>query len=359
MSKLTDVISKINKEYKEELIGNNNIKTKDFTRIPLSTPALSYIFRGGLPLTITQILGEPSSGKSTLCYSIVGNAQRLFKEQYEQEIAELEPKTTKEAQQKLATLKERGHRKVVYVDVEYTSDDEWMTKNGVDLDDLIFLAPTKQSAEEIFQMILDIIESDGVGLVVLDSVPALTSQAAMDKTLMEKTYCGISAPMTSFCNKLLTYCNKYNTGFIFCNQPRQDISGYNRIMYNGGQMLRHTFSLHLFLKKDSFIDEDYNELKSHPEFAAGNLVAVEILKMKGLKPDRRMCKFSISYSDGIDGLNDTITMAIGLGIIERSGAWYSMGENKWQGKANVIKDLRNNKDLYNEVHNLVIEKCLV
>nr|DAN24132.1 MAG TPA: Protein recA [Caudoviricetes sp.] len=365
MSKLDEIISKINKENKEELIGKSNIKTKEFKRIPLTTPALSYIFRGGLPNTIIQLLGEPSSGKSTLCYSITGQAQKLFKKEWEDEVAELKAieKPNKEQQLKLSKLEERGHKKCLYVDVEYTSEDSWMVKNGVDLDDLVFLAPTSQSAEEIFQMILDIMESDGIGLVVLDSIPALTSQQAMDKSLTEKTYCGISGSLTTFCSKLLTYCKKYDCGFIFCNQPRIDVSGYHRIMYNGGQMLKHTFSINLYLKKGSYLDENYNELKSHPEEAKGQITEVEALKLKGVKPDRRMCKVVIDFENGIDGLGDVATMAIGMNILVKAGAWISYSANsgeelKWQGKANLIKELRENKELYQEIYDKVMQEVV-
>ena len=193
--------------------------------------------------------------------------------------------------------------------------------------------------------------------MVLDSVPALVSAQSMDKTMMEKTYAGISAPMSTFCSKLLPLCNKHKCGFIFVNQPRQDLSGYNRVLYNGGQMLKHTIQINMLLKKGSYIDENYNELKSHPEEAAGNLVECEVLKNKATKPDRHMCKYTIDYSSGIEGINDTVTMAIGFGIIIRTGAWYNFKDYKWQGKANMVNELRENKELYNEVYELVMEEC--
>lgn len=341
MSNLSSIISDINKKYKFEIIGKSKIKEREYNMIPCASPALSYIFHGGLPNTIIQLLGMPSSGKSTLAYSICGQAQKLFKKQWEE------------------SDKSRDVRKVLYIDLEYTTNNEWLEKNGVDVDELLFIAPQNQTAEEIFQICLDVIDSGDIGLVVLDSVPALVSQQAMDKTIMEKTYAGISSAMTTFCSKLLPLCNRHKCGFIFVNQPRIDMGGYNRVMFPGGQMLKHTFSINIMLKKGAYLDENYNELKAHPEDAHGNLVEVEVLKNKATKPDRRMSRFSISYDSGIDGLNDTVIMSVGIGIVQKSGSWYVYnfnGDNlKWQGKANMIKELKTNKVIFDSIYEKVME----
>ena len=359
MSRLDEVIKDINKKIGFNMVGGSVVKQRDYKMIPSRTPALSYLFHGGIPRTIIELIGAESSGKSSTAYMIVGEVQKQLKQEWEDEVAELESidKPTKEQQLNLSKLKEIGHKKVVYLDCEFTTTEDWMRVNGVDVDDLIYIAPDNQTAETLMQILLDLLDSEGVGFIVLDSVPALVSQQAMDKTMSEKTYAGISAPMSTFCSKLLPRCNKYNAGFIFIQQMREDLGGYNRIITPGGKMLKHTCSIRMLLKKSTLLDENYNELKSHCELASGNVVEVEVIKNKATKPDRRMCKFTIDYNRGIEGLPDTVTMAIGFGIIIRTGAWYSFKDYKWQGKANVVKELRENKELYNEIHELVMEEC--
>lgn len=359
MSNLTETIDKINKSYGFKMVGGAETKQKKYRTFQSTTPSISYLFRGDIPRTTIQLLGMPSGGKSTTAYMMCGQAQKQLKKEWQDEVDELEQlaKPNKEQQLRLSYLKERGHQRVAYLDIEFSTTEEWLEINGVDTEDLIYIAPENQTAEQLFQICLDLIASDGIGLMVLDSVPALVSSQSMEKTMMEKTYAGISAPMSTFCSKLLPLCNKHKCGFIFVNQPRQDLSGYNRVLYNGGQMLKHTIQVNMLLKKGAYIDENYNELKSHCELANGNVVEVEILKNKATKPDRHMCKFTIDYNRGIEGLPDTITMAIGFGIIIRTGAWYNFKDYKWQGKANVVKELRENKELYNEIHELVMEEC--
>jgi len=361
LSKLDEVIKDINKKIGFNMVGGSVVKQRDYKMIPSRTPSLSYLFHGGIPRTIIELIGAESSGKSSTAYMIVGEVQKQLKQEWEDEVAELESieKPTKEQQLKLSKLKEIGHKKVVYLDCEFTTTEDWMRVNGVDVDDLIYIAPDNQTAETLMQILLDLLDSEGVGFIVLDSVPALVSQQAMDKTMSEKTYAGISAPMSTFCSKLLPRCNKYNAGFIFIQQMREDLGGYNRIITPGGKMLKHTCSIRMLLKKSTLLDENYNELKAHPEEAMGNMVEVEVIKNKATKPDRRLAKYSIMYDTGIDGLLDTLNMSIGLGIVIKAGAWLSYSSNsgeelKWQGKAKLIEELRNNKELFNEIYEKVM-----
>lgn len=361
MSKLDDVIKSVNKQYGFSIVGKVDVKKRDYSRIPFVTPTLSYLFRGGLPRTVVELAGVPSAGKSTLCYSICGEAQKLFKQEWEQEIEELEAidKPKKDDANRLSYLKERGYQKVVYLDSEFSSDADWMTLNGVDVDDLIFIAPENQTAEQLFQIMLDLIDSDGIGLVVLDSIPALVSQQLMAKTMEEKTMGGISGPLSVFSSKLLPMCHKHNCAFIGINQTRDDISGYHQVITPGGRMWRHSCSLRLLIRKGKYYDENYKELTSHCEQAVGNYAEVEVLKNKATKPDRRVTKFSITYDCGVDGLNDCFEMAVALGIFDKSGAWYSeLNENdepktdndgnllKWQGKAKSMQYIKSHEDYY-------------
>lgn len=368
MSKLDDVLMKVKKDYGKNLIGKLEETKKEYKRIPLVTPALAYLFRGGLPRTIIELVGAESSGKSSCSYAICGMAQKILKEEYEEELQKLQSidKPTKDQKEQLAQLLERGYQKVVYLDHEFSSDPEWMEKNGVDVEDLIYIRPEGQTAEQLFQIILDLMDSGGVGCVVLDSIPAFVSKQAAEKTMEEKTYAGISGPLSVFSDKMMPLQKKYGILFIGVNQPRDDMVGYHRLITPGGRMWKHACSIRLLFKKGDYYDEKYAILKAHPEEAAGNYVEVEVVKNKATKPDRRMCKFSITYDKGVDGYNDTINLAIAFGIITKAGAWFSIIDNngevlvdtdnapmKWQGLSNVLAYMRTHEEEYKEIYNKV------
>lgn len=369
MAKLDEIVKNINKKYGFDIIGKSEVKKREFATFPFRTPALTFLFRGGMPRTVIELLGLPSSGKSSLCYSICGSAQKVLKQEYEAELNRLQEikKPTKEEKERLAYLLERGAKKVVYLDNEFSSDEEWMTKNGVNVDELLYIAPENQSAEQLFDIILDLIKSDGVGLVVIDSLPAMVSQQAMEKTMEEKTYGGISKPLSEFCSKVLPLCNKYKCSLIGINQTRDDMSGYNRVISPGGRQWRHTTFIRMILKHGKYYDDTYKELNAHPEVAYGNLVEVEVIKNKATKPDRHLCKFSITYDCGVDGLNDTFEMGVALNLIDKGGAWYSiLGEDgepkeyngttlKFQGKKNFIAFMKENPDFADELRKQVEE----
>ena len=165
MSKLDDVIKDLNKKYKFNIVGKADIKKRNYETIPFVTPTLSYVFHGGMPRTIIELLGLPQGGKSTLCYSLCGEAQKLFKKEYDDEVASLQAidKLKATERDRLNYLLERGAQKVVYLDSEFSSDEDWMTLNGVDMESIIFIAPENQTAEQLFQIILDLMSTDGIG----------------------------------------------------------------------------------------------------------------------------------------------------------------------------------------------------
>lgn len=375
MSKLDEVIKGINSKFKQNLVGKLKDTRLTYDRIPFVSPALSYLFRGGLPRGIAvELLGIFSSGKSTFSYSICGEAQKLFKKEYEEEMRtfddklENNKKLSKTENERYLYLKDRGYQKVAYLDHEFSSSKDWMEKNGVDVDDLIFIDPDGQTAEELLQIILDLIDSDGIGLVVIDSIPALVSNQSMEKTLDEKTYAGISSVLSTFSQKVLPKLSKHKCTLIGINQPRDDLSGYHQLISPGGRMWKHICFIRLLLRKGGYYDDTYKDLKAHPDEAYGNYSEVEVVKNKATKPDRHLTKFSISYDKGVDGYNDTFNMAVTMGIIQKGGAWYSYedengnikvdsegNEIKWNGKSKAMEYLKEHNDTYTEIYNKVLE----
>ena len=372
MSKLDMLIKDFNKQYKEE-IAARGIPLIQTQKIPFSSPRANYMLYGGLPRgRIIEFAGEENGGKTTTALDIVANAQPLFDEEWEQEIKDLESidKRKKEQQTRLDYLKARGPEQVVYADCENTLDEDWARNLGVDTDKMVLLKPQSQTAEQIFEMLLQMMETDEVGLVVIDSLGVMLSAQAYEKTMEEKTYGGIAAALTLFSKKAELLCSKYNCTLIGINQMRENMnSPYGGMITTGGKGWKHNCSIRLMFQKGSYIDERGNEIKRSAETPAGNQVLISIAKTKVCKPDRRVGYYTLNYHTGIDKIADTIEVALKYGIINQAGAWFTFidietgeiitdeeGEDlKVQGKPNLIEYLQNDPHLYNEISEKVSE----
>ena len=370
MSKLDILIKDFNKQYKEE-IAARGIPRIETQKIPFSSPRANYMLYGGIPRgRIVEFAGEENGGKTTTALDIVANAQILFQEEWEKEIKDLEAidKKKKEQQARLDYLKARGAKQVVYSDCENTLDEEWAQNLGVDTDKLILLKPQSQTAEQIFEMLLQMIETDEVGLVIIDSLGVMLSAQAYEKTMEERTYGGIAAALTLFSKKAELSCTKYNCTLIGINQMREDMnSPYGGMITTGGKGWKHNCSVRLMFQKGAYIDERGNELKRSAESPAGNLVMINIAKTKVCKPDRRVGFYTLNYDNGIDIIADTVEVALKYGIIQQAGSWFNFvdidtgeiiadGEGeviKLQGKPNVIEYLEDNQYLFNEIYNKI------
>lgn len=366
MGKLDVLIKDFNKQYREE-IAARGIARIQVARIPFSSPRANYMLYGGLPRgRIVEFAGEENGGKTTSALDAVANAQKLFKEEWQKEIDDLEAieKRKKEQDARLTYLKSRGPKQAVYLDCENTLDEDWAMLLGVNVDEMMVIKPMSQTAEQLFEMVLQIMETDEAGIVVIDSLGVMLSAQAYEKSMEEKTYGGIAAPLTLFSKKAELLCIKYNCTLIGINQMREDMkSPYGGMTTTGGKGWKHNCSLRLMFQKGSFIDESCNEIKRSSESPAGNLVSMNLVKTKICKPDRRIGFYTLNYTYGIDVLNDTVELAIKYGIINKAGAWFTFvdietGEFitddedeiiKLQGKANVLEYLQENEHLFEEI----------
>lgn len=360
MSKLDLVVKSINKKY--ENVISTGIPEIKVDRIRFSSPNLNYMTFGGIPRgAITEFAGETGGGKTTTALDIVSNAQKLF----EEETTENEPT-----------------KKVVYVDCENTLDEGWAKKLNVDIDNMILLRPFKQTAEQIFQMVIELIETGEVGLVVIDSLAVMVSQQAYDKTMEENTYGGISKPLTLFGAKCIPILKRTNCALLAINQIREDMAGFGRTIIPGGKAWGHDCSLILVFKKGDYIDENCNSIKRSSSSPAGNLVNIAILKTKVCPPTRLNGYYTLKYATGVDIVNDTVELATYYDIIQKGGAWYSIIDTetgeimqeafetkdeegsdaiglqdlKFQGKASLLEYLKENKEIFNLIYEQVMKK---
>lgn len=298
MTDLDTLFQDFNKKYKDE-IGCKGISSVKYPRIPFTSPRANYMLYGGLPRNrMIEFFGDYSSGKTTTALDIVANAQKLF-------------------------IEENEGKHVLFVDTEHTLDYDWARKLGVNVENLYVLAPHTQSAEQIFQMILDTVETGSVGLIVLDSLANLTSQQEAEKTMEEKTMAGISAPLTRFARTLCPLLAQYKCTFIGINQVRMDLNNmYNLYNTPGGKGWQLNCSVRLFFKAGDFFDENGKELNQKAETPAGNQVQMRIKKTKICKPDRRLGSYNLWYDKGIDKTSDLFDIAQKEGIIQGKG-WYT------------------------------------
>ena len=365
MGKLDSLVQDFNKKYKEE-IAAKGIKRIETQKIPFSSPRLNYMLYGGLPRgRLIEFAGEEGGGKTTSALDAAANAQYMFREEWEKELQELEAiqKPTKEQQTRITYLKNRGPKQVVYADCENTLDEDWAALIGVDVSSMYILRPQSQSAEEIFEMLLNMIETDEVGLVVIDSFGVMLSAQAYEKTIEEKTYGGIAAALTLFSKKAVMLCQKTGTTLIGINQMREDMnSPYSAFKTTGGKAWKHNCSVRLMFQKGAFLDSNGAEMKRSADEPKGNQVMVSVAKTKVCKPDRRTGFYTLKYDTGIDALTDLVETALRYGIINQSGSWFNFvdldtgeimqdanGETiKVQGKLGVV-DMLDDDDIFRDI----------
>ena len=308
MTEIDSLIAEVNKKYKTEIIRKaSDLKSVEF--IPYTSPMMNYLTRGGVPVDrMIELVGLPQSGKTTTALDIIANFQKKYPDRY-----------------------------CVYLDAENTLDKEWGETLGVDWSKVILIQPESEYGEELLDMLLDYIRSGKIGLAVLDSAPFIIPKAVQEKGLDDKSYGGNSALMKAFCDKAVPLCKKHECTFILINQLRENIGNpYKPFKIPCGTAIAHACSQILWFTKGSLLDDKYKEVSSGYSNPVGNLVAVKMEKNKVTRNDRRLGTYTLNYTSGIDEIKDTLDLALSIGIIQQSGAWYkatlSTGkEQKMQG----------------------------
>ena len=336
MSKLDDVMKEINKKYKEDL-AHRGLAEYEYDRIPFTSPRLTYITFGGIPMgKLIEFFGEEHGGKTTTALDIVANYQIL-----------------------------EDAKEVVWIDNEHTFDPVWAHKLGVDVEKLTMFEPSNQSAEEIFDYALKMIETGEVGLLVIDSFGVMQSAQALGKDLTEKTYAGISKALTDFGGRAVGLCNKYKCTILGLNQLREDFTSmFGGTKTVGGRGWRHDCAVRLEFRRGEFFDEAGRKLTRQAENPAGNKVLVTMTKNKTCPPTRRTGFYTIRYADGIDYLTDLIEVAMKYGIVDKSGAWFNIVdidtgeilEDKIHGQDAVKQYLADEPEVLARIEQLIVDR---
>ncbi len=276
---------------------------------------------GGIPKgRIIEVYGPESSGKTTVALHMVAEVQK------------------------------RGGI-AGFIDAEHAMDPAYARNIGVDIDELYISQP--DCGEQALEITETMVRSGAVDIVIVDSVAALVPRAEIDGD-MGDSHVGLQARlMSQALRKLTGVINKSNCIVIFINQLREKVGVMfgNPETTTGGRALKFYSSVRLDVRR-------IETLKQSGEMI-GNHVRVKVVKNK-VAPPFQEAEFDIMFGKGISREGDVLDLAAKHDIIVKSGAWYSYkGEKIGQGRENAKAYLADNPDVFDEVENLVREKCLV
>ena len=321
-----DIIKKKTKDWDCKNLMNS-VYSVDKNRIPFSSPLMNWFTYGGITRNrLVEIYGDYGSGKTTTCLDVCKNAYKLFEEEYEAKIQELQQAYSngdKSASDELDELTELGSKKVLYIDLEHTFDIQWAKTLGVDLSHMDVMQPPNVTGEDLLQTVRDIIETGEVGLLILDSIPSLTPKTVLEKKVGERTVAALAGLMTNFDTLVIPLLARYNCTLIVVNQIRDNLDNPYVVNTPGGKANKFYASLRLQLRKGKYVDALGNELPNNVENPAGCKIEAILTKLKTAPNDRRMGSYFLMFHSGIRPDFDYASLAITkYGLIKKTAGWY-------------------------------------
>ncbi|HOO14832.1 MAG TPA: recombinase RecA [Candidatus Marinimicrobia bacterium] len=270
---------------------------------------------GGIPRgRITEIFGPESSGKTTLALHIIAQAQKAG-----------------------------GY--AAFIDAEHALDPQYAAKLGVNTRDLLISQP--DHGEQALEITETLVRSNAIDVIVIDSVAALVPRAELEGE-MGDSHVGLQARlMSQALRKLTGAVSKSNTAVIFINQIREKIGVMfgNPETTTGGRALKFYTSLRLEIRRISTIKEGNTNV--------GNRTRVKVVKNK-MAPPFKETEFDLTFDQGISYVGDILDTAVEAGLVQKSGAWYSYGDERiGQGRESAKGYLAENKELLTKLEQQV------
>ena len=310
---LSAVMDKIEKDFgKGAIMKMSSKKVDEVPVIPSGSITIDQALGiGGYPKgRVIEIFGPESSGKTTLAIHAIAEAQK-------------------------------AGGIAAFIDAEHAFDSAYARKLGVDIDELLISQP--DNGEQALEIADHLIRSSAIDIVVIDSVAALTPKAEIEGEMGESKM-GLQARlMSQALRKLTASISKTRTVCIFINQLRDKIGVVygNPETTTGGNALKFYASVRIDIRKASVIKDGEEQL--------GARAKVKIVKNK-LAPPFRRAEFDIMYGEGISKIGEIINLGVDLGILKKSGSWFSYGERKiGQGRDSVKELLKSDEALRDEI----------
>lgn len=312
-------VLKITTDQIENKFGKGSIMKlgEDTTRLEIGViptgalPLDAALGIGGVPRgRIVEIYGPEASGKTTLALQIIAEAQALG-------------------------------GVVAFIDAEHALDPIYAARLGVDIDEVLISQPdTGEQALEICDML---VRSGAIDCVVVDSVAALVPRAEIEGEIGDTTV-GLQARlMSQALRKLAGSLSKSNTTCIFINQLREKIGVMfgNPETTTGGRALKFFSSVRIDIRRIESLKRDGEII--------GNRVRAKVVKNK-VAPPFRQAEFDLMYGEGISREGCIVDMGVEAGVVKKSGAWYTYGEERLgQGREAAKSFLKNSPDLRDEI----------
>jgi recombination protein RecA len=312
-------MDKLEKTYgKGSIMRLGDRAVENIDSIPSGSIALDLALGvGGFPRgRVVEIYGPESSGKTTLAIHAIAEAQ-----------------------------KQGGI--AAFIDAEHAFDQLYASNLGVDTENLLISQP--DHGEQALEITENLIRSGAIDLIVIDSVAALTPKAEIEGEMGDSKM-GLQARlMSQALRKLTSTISRTGATCIFINQLREKIGVMfgNPETTTGGNALKFYSSVRLDIRRSSQIKQG--------EEVIGNRVKVKVVKNKVAPPFRR-AEFDIMYGNGISRSGEIIDMGVDLGVIKKSGSWFSYRESKLgQGRDSVKQLVEDNPELMEELEGKIRE----
>ncbi len=265
---------------------------------------------GGVPRgRIIEIYGPESSGKTTICLHVIAEAQK-------------------------------NGGIAAFIDAEHALDANYAKRLGVDVQNLLLSQP--DYGEQALEIVDTLVRSNALDVIVVDSVAALVPRSEIEGE-MGDAQMGVQARlMSQALRKITGAVNRSKTSVIFTNQLRSKIG----VMFGspetttGGNALKFYASLRLDIRRIAAIKDGQD--------IVGNRTKVKVVKSK-VAPPFKVVEFDIIYNQGISKAGELIDIGVDKGIIKKGGAWFTYGEDRFQGREQFRKHLMENKDLMNRL----------
>ena len=316
---LQAAMAKIEKDFgKGSIMKLGDESVEDVDTIPTGSLSLDAALGvGGYPKgRIIEIFGPESSGKTTRALHAIAEAQK-------------------------------AGGLAAFIDAEHALDRFYAAKLGVNTDDLLISQP--DNGEQALEIADQLIRSSAIDIIVIDSVAALTPKAEIEGDMGDNKV-GLQARlMSQALRKLTSSISKTNTTCIFINQLREKIG----IMFGnpetttGGNALKFYASVRLDIRRVTTLKDGDTPI--------GNQVRVKIVKNK-VAPPFRKAEFEITFGEGISRAGEIVDLGVELGILKKSGSWFSYGETRLgQGRDAVKKLIKDNPELAEEIEAQIAE----